>query len=255
VPSKEPKKPAQSSIFGTLVLFIILFAVGFWLSGYARKLVSGLPFFPKSEELTPTPTPTITSEIETIAQNQFSGWQTYSVMNGMTRQIHPGISFKLPSDVLSPICDGTACPSQGTYLTGGTRFTVALRGEGQVLPDYRGRVISDLSGKPFTISDISVAGTVAKDFSGTFAGTTVGGYAFTRMHGVMVDIDGTTSLEVNHFTPAGVSADFESDEVIFQKILTTLVSPKPTTTLYPILFASPTIGATSTPTTTPIVGE
>ncbi len=161
-----------------------------------------------------TPTPPVTSD-------SYRGWQTYQVISSATKQ-PIGISFKLPADVLSPICDGTSCMSQGTYLPGGTRFTVALRGPGMALRDFRGRIITDVNGTEFTTSDTTVVGRAAINFTGTFNGRTVAGYAFTRMHGYMVEVTEALSLEINHFTPSGITADFAADHTLFESVVKSL---------------------------------
>ncbi|MBI4064795.1 hypothetical protein HY409_00290 [Candidatus Gottesmanbacteria bacterium] len=225
---KQPMAPRSSSsfmnTFGMVLFFILLFAVGVWLSTILRQYIpSGVP-----AKVLPTPeqsgvTPGIEATISQPPPDSMSSWKSYQVVSGVTKQVISGISFKLPSEVLAPICDGANCASQGTYLPGGSRLTVAARGKGQLLTDYRGRIVSDLAGKEFMVKQTTVAGKNAVDFTGLFTGTTVGGYAFAQMHGVMVEVDDTLSLEINHFTPSGVSADFVSDDRLFEKIVGTVV--------------------------------
>jgi hypothetical protein len=167
---------------------------------------------------TPTPTPVLT-----LSPTLSSDWKKYSVINGATKRAIDGVEFSLPSDVLSPICDGVACASQGTYLPGGTRFTIAPRGAGYTLRDYRGTAISDVNGTTFTTKPVTVSGRQSMQFTGTFTGRTVSGYAFATMRGVMIPITDTTSLEVNHFIPSGITADFESDDLLFESILNKIV--------------------------------
>jgi hypothetical protein len=88
-----------------------------------------------------------------------------------------------------------------------------------VLGDYRGRRIVDVLGSAFTTKEATVAGRPAVEFSGSFGGTTVTGYGFSRMRGVMIDVTPTLSLEINHFVPVGTTADFEKDDVVFEQIL------------------------------------
>jgi hypothetical protein len=225
-----PPKPQNNtaSIVTAIIAFILLFIVGFWLSGSIRKYIGSLVTSGKQETATVTTTPTLASLASAPTQKDASAntvWKTYPVLQGATRVPYEGISFKLPPEVLSPICDGSACGSQGTYLPGGTRFTVAIRGEGQVLPDFRGKIISDLKGIPFPLKEVSLVGRTVTEFTGGFTGTTVGGYVFTQMHGYMIPITDTLSFEINHFTPNGITTDFAKDEILFGQILQTLVIP------------------------------
>lgn len=221
-PSTPPRNARYLlKTIGTILLFIILFGVGVWLSTLIRPYMPASTSIPESVP-TPTqvlmPTPTVSSEA-------YPGWKTYDVVSGATKVAIPGVSFKLQSDVLAPICDGANCSSQGTYLPGGTRFTVAPRGGNQALRDFRGAVVTDSGGREFTTTPTTVVGKNALEFSGLFSGTTGGGYSFTQMRGVMIEVDSTLSLEINHFTPTGVSADFASDDVVFNQILQTLILP------------------------------
>ncbi len=249
---RQSSAPRSSSSFtktvGMLLFFILLFAVGVWLSTILRQyLPTGLPSLalptPKQNGIVPTSTIPVVS----TSTDPYANWKSYSVVSGVTKQAIPGISFKLPSDVLAPICDGANCASQGTYLPGGTRFTVAARGKGQLLTDYRGRIVSDLAGKEFTVKQTTVAGKNAVEFMGLFTGTTVGGYAFAQMHGVMVEVDDTLSFEINHFTPSGVDADFASDDSVFEKILSTLTFTGFTSMQKGNLIASPTSTQSASP--------
>lgn len=216
-PAPVRKRPSVFGFIGNLLLFVMLFGVGMWLSTVIRPYLPGAPM-PTSVP-TAAPTGPRGSPGPTVPADPYALWQTYQVISGVSRQPVAGVSFKLPPDVLSPICDGTACASQGTYLPGGTRFTVASRGAGQALRDYRGAIVSDLLGQPFTTKNTLVSGRQTVAFTGTFTGTTIGGYAFSRMAGVMVPVTDTLSVEINHFTPSGVTADFESDASLFDKIL------------------------------------
>ena len=250
---QKPQKPNIGAILGTVLLFIILFFVGFWLSGILRQYMGNIPFLGKTQTPTPSQAPLFgTTPSPTEVSSLWKNWKTYQVLNGLTRAAFAGLTFKLPPDILAPICDGTACASQGTYLPGGTRLTVALRGEGQVLPDYRGRIISDLSGKSFVSKESSLPFGQATEFIGDFSGTTVGGYAFSRMRGYMIELSDTVSLEINHFTPSGINADFISDETVFNTIVESIVLP-----LSPIASqtATPTQGTfpSSTPSSTPVI--
>jgi len=220
-PHQLPLSKKTTHPFLTFVLFVVLFIAGIWLSSSLRQ------FFPTSlqdslglSQATSTPTPT---PVLTLSPTLSSDWKKYSVINGATKRAIDGVEFSLPSDVLSPICDGVACASQGTYLPGGTRFTIAPRGAGYTLRDYRGTAISDVNGTTFTTKPVTVSGRQSMQFTGTFTGRTVSGYAFATMRGVMIPITDTTSLEVNHFIPSGITADFESDDLLFESILNKIV--------------------------------
>lgn len=257
---RQPVTGKQGTgIFSTVILFIILFIAGIGLSFFLKQfLPTGLGTAP-GLTISPTPIPTL-APIASPA-DIYMNWTTYQVVSGVTRQAIAGISFKLPQELAAPICDGGNCASQGTYLPGGTRLTVAPRGPGQLLPDYRGRIVSDLSGQAFTIKTASVSGFPAVDFSGLYTGTTNGGYAFSQMHGLMINVSDTLSLEINHFTPNGVTADFNADDDLFTKIVGSLtlmtnvtskgsVIPLSSPTLIPTTLLSPTLSPTPTPAAT-----
>lgn len=205
---------------GTFFLFVLLFSAGVWLSGVVKDYFSVMP-----EQVSVTPSPQPTSAVVPVGSATPSatpapvGWKTYGVTSGVTRAEISGISYELPAEVLAPICDGTSCASQGTYLPGGTRFTVAPRGAGQVLKDFRGSIISDLRGQAFTVTQTTIAGKKAVAFHADFTGSTAGGYTFAQMRGVMIEVTDTMSLELNHFTPTGLTANFAADDLIFDQIL------------------------------------
>jgi len=130
------------------------------------------------------------------------------------------VSYRLPAESLAPICDGANCISQGTYLQGGTRFTVATHENARQFSS--GAVIVDAGGREFTTTETTIAGRRTFSYQGVFTGTTTGGYSFSQMRGVMILLNDTQTLEMNHFTPNGVSADFASDDSLFDKILESL---------------------------------
>lgn len=212
MPPPPPPPPAPKGSFfstiGMIIVFIGLFGAGIWLSSFVRQLMPKAP----ATETQIAPTAPATTPADPLA-----GWKTYDATSG--------VSFKLPPEVLSPICDTTTCMSQGTYLPGGTRFTVAPRGAGQPLTDFRGSAISDAGGIVFTTRDATVSAHAAKEFTGVFSGKTVSGYGFTQMRGYMIEVTPTLSLELNHFTPSGVTADFAADDTLFDQIVGTLILP------------------------------
>lgn len=230
---EEPASHSLGSMIGMILLFVILFGVGVGLSVFFRQYLSGQPSssvseqkpLPKSPSLARPQVPGSGALPTPISiSDPFAEWKTYPVISGVTRAAVSGISFKLPPDVLIPICDGTNCASQGTYLPNGSRFTVAPRGKGQLLVDARGNiVVTDSSGKSFTTKQVTLTGgRKALEYSGLFSGTTVGGYTFSQMRGLMIEIDEDETLEMNHFTPSGVSAEFAKDDVIFDKVIASL---------------------------------
>lgn len=236
VPPQPQGVPHTSfwSTFGLLTLFVGLFGVGVWLSSFARQYFpSGLGGVTPQQQavvatpvLTPTPTPV----------DPYANWRPYQVVSGTTKQPIDGITYILPADIPAPICDTTTCESQGTNLPGGTRFTIAPRGVGQLLADSRGSAISDVGGTVFTSKFTTVNGHNATEFSGAFGGTTAEGFGFTQMRGIMIEVTPSLSLELNHFTPTGVSADFANDDTLFDEIVDTIVFATPSAT--PIITAS-----------------
>lgn len=237
---QETKKGVNFiGIFAKIILFLVLFTGGIWLSRVIRpyaqpELIKNnpTPTINNTPEIRPTDTldmtnlsddAVITTSEPTATPAQAVTWKTYNVISGAAKVQFAGSSFKLPPDVLSPVCDGSICSSQGTYLPGGTRFTVAPRGAGQVLADFRGTAISDVGGITFTTKETLVAGLPAMEFTGSFTGRTVSGYGFSSMRGVMIEVTPTTSLEMNHFTPNGIVADFASDDALFDEILKTVI--------------------------------
>ncbi|KKW12923.1 MAG: hypothetical protein UY48_C0007G0012 [Candidatus Gottesmanbacteria bacterium GW2011_GWB1_49_7] len=227
----EPKSSFWSNL-GVLIIFVGLFGIGVWLSSYVRQYLPNgfVGVTPAQQEVVNAPTATPTPV------DPMASWKTYQVISGATKLPISGISFKLPPEVLAPTCDTTTCMSQGTYLSAGTRFTVAPRGAGQLLADFRGSAISDAGGVVFTTKETTVNGHKARVFSGGVSGKTVGGYGFSQMRGYMIEVTPTLSLEMNHFAPNGVIADFEKDDLLFEQIVETLVLP--TDTIVPIATSS-----------------
>lgn len=248
-PIMQPNRAHGSfgATVGMVALFIVLFAVGVGLSVLLRQYFASREELP-SQPATIQPTPSISSLLSPTSSptvaivDPYSGWKTYQVMSGSTKQPVPGVNFMLPSEMLSLICDGVSCASQGTYLPNGSRFTVAPRGKGQLLVDARGNVvISDSGGKAFITKAVTLTGgKKALEYSGLFSGTTVGGYTFSQMRGLMIEIDEDETIEMNHFTPSGVSAEFAKDDVIFDKIVASLsVNRLPEASLTPTIFSTP----------------
>ncbi len=218
-PSAGNKQGSGWSKLRSVILFIILFSVGVWLSSAVRQ------FLPSSTESQPegtvTQQPTALEIEPTLGTDR--AWVVYQVQSGKTKKAVPGLTLELPSQVLAPICDGTNCASQGTYLPGGSRFTLAARGREELLPDFRGKKLTDSAGKPLAAKAVVLpSGLTATDYVSESGGTTVGGYSFTNIHGLMVEINDQLSLEINHFSPRGVTVDFAGDEQVFEKIVNTI---------------------------------
>ncbi|MDP1722037.1 MAG: hypothetical protein Q8L37_02400 [Candidatus Gottesmanbacteria bacterium] len=263
-PSELPKPIHHSfgSTIGMMILFLLLFAVGMGISVFLRQyLGSRSERSTVAETIQPTPTSSPTPYVinllsptatptATIAPRS-DAWISYPVVSGTTKQPIVGVTFQLPPDVLPPICDGGNCASQGTYLPGGSRFTVAPRGRGQLLVDARGNVgLTDASGKSFVIKQVVLTnGKKALEYTGNFGGSTVGGYTFSSMHGFMIEIDDGMTLEMNNFAPAGLTVDFVGDEAVFTKIVATVeknlqslttLTPTPTRVVTPTGTLQPT---------------
>ena len=167
-------------------------------------------------------------------------WQTVSVSAvGLLLQ---SVTYQLPQSVTLPVCDGSGCPSSGTNLSGGTRFTVAARGKGERLPDFRGAILTDANGKEFTMRQTSVGGKDVYEYIGDFTGRTGGGYQFTKMRGVLVPVSDTVSIEFNHFVPAATVSDFAADDEVFDQIIASVKIPT-TASLTPTL--KPALPSTS----------
>ena len=205
---------------GNILFFVVLFAIGVGLGAF-------LPQLPGRTETTNLPAvgPTPTLEPKLVA-TQSSEWKSYQIISSSTKQPVAGVSFQLPPDVLAPVCDGTSCVSQGTYLPGGTRFTVATRTTS--LQFMRTAIITDASGQAFTQKEATVSGNPAIEYSGSFRGTTTGGYTFTQMRGAMIEASPSLTLELNHFAPVGATVDFTADDTLFDKILKTIELPTST---------------------------
>lgn len=212
-PPPQPKRASfvkkLFGFIGNVFFFTFLFVIGVFIGAMLPQ------FAPTKVEQQQTQVPVQTPTVPptpTIPINPLAFWTSYEAA--------PGVSYKLPPDVLAPICDGSACNSKGTYLPGGTRLTVSLR---PVSLSYMQKaVITDAAGQPFTTKEASVSGNPAIEYSGSFRGTTTGGYTFSQMRGFMIQVTNTQTLELNHFVPAGITVDFKSDDMLFDAILETV---------------------------------
>ncbi len=243
-----PVRTKGGNHFGTVLFIVLLFGLGVWLSSQFRSFFA--PTFP-NEAVTPTKpaaenSPVGLPESTSSAAVPLPAWLTYDVINGSTKKPVTGVTYKLPSSVKAPTCDSQSCASQGTNLPGGTRFTVAPRGKGQSLPDFRGAILTDASGREFSMKQGVFGGAYAYEYTGNFTGRTGGGYTFTAIRGVLMPVSETLAIEFNHFAPAGVTSDFEKDDVLFDEIIASFsIAGGPV--------ASPTARpTTSTPLSTPV---
>ncbi len=216
-PPPMPALSRGSPVF-TILLLILLVAAGIVLSPYLLPFLSGLN---NASGRVPTPTPIVATP---TPADPFANWRTNTAA---------GISYKLPPDVMAPACDVAGCISQGTNLPGGTRLTMSPKTVTQSLSSLRGAVITDVAGTAFTSHDATMSGHTAIEYTGTFSGRTTGGYGFTQMHGFMIEVTPALTLEINHFTPVGVTADWARDDALFTQIISTLdfsSTPTPATT-------------------------
>jgi len=220
-PLSRPELPPQRPRIPSYLFIIILFILAILLGAGYRLFGAMLPFqtqMASTDQSIQRPVDTYTPSPTEIPAAE---WTAYQVLNGTTKKGISGFTFKLPANLLSLVCDGSSCASQGTFLSGGTRFTVAAHGKGQILPEI-GKVFTDISGQQFTTGQMVVGNMIpATGFSGTFTGTTYGGFSFDQMRGALVQ-HGDVVIELNHFTPKGVMADFEKDDVLFDSILSSI---------------------------------
>ncbi len=235
-----PKPRGAGRHIGTILFIVILFGLGMWLSSQLRSFFATEP---GTEVPVPTQSPdtrpTVAPDNVSTPSAQANGWVEYRPISGVTRQPVTGIAIRLPSDVKTPVCDSGSCASQGTNLPGGTRLTVALRGRGQLLPDFRGAILTDASGKEFTMQQKTVGGLSVYEYTGNFTGSTGGGYSFTAMRGVLIPVSDTLAVELNHFAPTGTTSDFATDDALFERIVATFTGSVTAPTATPAA-ASPT---------------
>jgi hypothetical protein len=217
-----PSNKSSRKMMGNILFFVILFGLGIWLSLQLRSFLS--PPAPVTQ-IAPSPTvvsvPTLTPFSSASSSASIAGWIAYQVVSGSTKKVMPGVVYKLPASVEAPVCDGSNCPSLGTNLPGGTRFTVAARGKGYTLPDFRGAILTDASGHQFTMKQSIVGGKAVYEYVGDFTGRTGGGYNFSKMRGVLVPVTDLVSVEFNHFAPVGATTDFAADDALLDQVIST----------------------------------
>jgi hypothetical protein len=238
-PPTPVKKRTGSCLktIGIIILVILLFASGVWLSSFVRQFLPSTAPVKTQTAINATPTPDNTVD-------PYATWKSYEVISGITKAPILGVQFKLPPDVLSPICDGTSCVSQGTYLPGGTRLTVAARGINQSLRDFRGTVITDANNVPIPSKTLPLGEISATEYESSQSGRTVSGYAFSQIRGVMIPLTDSLSIEINHFTPSGINADFTADDTLFDSIIKTVTYSVPITSVTPTITVPPVVVTT-----------
>jgi hypothetical protein len=238
--------------FVSVLVFLFLFALGIGVSMVVRSYLSRPT---TSEVVIPieTPEPTVEEEIAfDITPTEFATPSTstkiiisnkptvrptikpiktiYGIRDARTGKDVVGVSFTLSPNIKPLECDKPNCISQGTNLPGSTRFTVALRGDGQQLRDFRGGAISDATGKEFSMSKTVFQGREAVEYEADFTGSTINSIRFGKMRGIMIALDDGTSIELNHFCPSGMECDFDSDNGVFSTILSSLQMQNVTST-------------------------
>lgn len=248
-PPTASVKKSKGKHVGNFIFFVILFGLGIWLSLQLRTFLSGSTELASinNEPTVAATTPIVTQAPLASGSAKPSGspasqaaWVTYQVQSGSGKKIMTGVSYQLPPEVTAPVCDGGNCPSLGTNLPGGTRFTVAARGKGYTLPDFRGAILTDASGHEFAMKQSIVGGKSVYQYIGDFSGRTGGGYSFTKMRGVLVPVTDTISVEFNHFSPVGITTDFATDDVLFDKIIASF-----NTTILPDITSTPKAATSS----------
>jgi hypothetical protein len=219
-----PQSPRRKS---SLPLFIFLLVLGLGSGFIFRSVNFQLPNFQNSDNGTikNSPTPIQKSNLSStpsIKQDLAGDWTT----NDLNIFGLPHWSFKLPPEVVPLMCDSSACSSQGTYLPGGSRFTVYYQKLTAADAEFPKTIVTDANGKAFVTSANIFLGKPMLKFLGTFTGLTTGGYYFTQMKGVLILVDQKTALGFNHFAPNGISSDFTADDAVFDKIVDTLQQNK-----------------------------
>lgn len=239
-PKPEPmvKSGLKSNSIKSLIFNLLIFVILFFVGVTGSLIINKLFLTPKNPETPKTEIPIVITQ--TKAPDVTGSWNLFEILSATDG--NPQISISIPQNMLTPICDGQSCVSKGTYMDGGTRFTVSVR-DNPTNINFSQTIVTDITGKQFETKDATISGLIAREFSGDFIGTTAGGYRFTKMHGFLIKANETKLVEINHFAPAGITTDFISDDEVFNKIITTLqissqsnvknVQYTPTSTLTP----------------------
>lgn len=238
-PELPPKRSGMPFLLKTFLL-AGLFVAGIAVSSFFRPFITNFmtkfetpnstvndnkpPVISESQNMNTKTTDTPTVTRSQIPKSLAEGF-VYEILSSSNE--HIGATVLLPDGVVEPICDGSGCASYGTYLPGGTRLTFAYKAYPKAIEGFSRAIITDASGKSFSAGDASVSGKLAREYNGEFVGITTGGYRFNRMHGYMIQLTPAKTLEINHFTPSGITADFTSDEKIFSQIIQSLIFSYP----------------------------
>ncbi len=274
-PVPKPVKAAKSivNVIVIILIFVVLFGVGIFASMAFRQIMPNGIQFPvgggaAKDEITPLPTPQIVPEDQLpvstqsgIVPTKFPQNISQNVLMVGGKSAVPGLNFVLPATVAALSCDGNNCASQGAYLPGGSRFTIAARGKGQGLPITKGAKLVDSSGKAFDMSDQVVAGFTVRQFVGNTSGSTMNGFTFSKIRGNILTLSNDLELEMSVFAPAGQIVSWENDNKLFDQIVasviydstqgSTVLTLTPTRTLSSTpTISTPTVTSTSTPTPT-----
>lgn len=224
----EPTKAQRKNPIGTILFVALLFGLGVWLSSQLRSF-----FAPASTAEVPVPTvfPTTTGFLPAADGTASSSGATapsirQTVYSGARKSEIANVSYMMPSSMKELVCDNSSCTSQWVAMPNGTRFTVAPRGAGELLPDFRGAILTDADGKEFTMREVAFAGKTAYEYVGDFTGRTGGGYTFSRMRGVLIPVSDSLAIDFNHFTPVGSASDFVKDDRIFDAIVASLTASR-----------------------------
>lgn len=242
-PSHAPEFPGKTNIFPSnppngvkndgrhlgaiapIVGVVLLFGVGIGISMFVNYLNnSRISTVNKSgpesgREIIPPITPA-------APVNQYEAWKDFEIANPTDKSVLAAI--KIPPEMLPPICDGRTCASQGTFMPGGTRFTVSVRQGIMNEAEFATLTMTDMSGQPFETKSASEGAVRQKTYTGSFIGTTASGYKFTQMYGRVYWIGPGQVLEINHFSPSGINVDMAGDRQLFTKITNSLeIKTKP----------------------------
>lgn len=205
-----------NSGFAPIIIILLLLAVTFgaYLLGTQKNIF---------QKPSPVPTPTATPD-------PTANWKTYSVLTDMPTKAIIDLRYRLPVPLV-PNWVNAGHYYQSIILPGNSTIAVILTGENKPF-DMRWERFSemvDLAG--YTSKQIRFLNLPAIEFSGT---TTPGvqelnilGQAQDSLRGIVVKLDDKTNLEILHYQDKSYlevtkkTADFSSDEVIFDQILST----------------------------------
>lgn len=135
------------------------------------------------------------------------------------------VTFKLPSTVREPTCNQAICFSKGTMLPGGTRLTIALRGDGQHLSDSLERFVQELEKTDLYQAQMTLHNRTAVLFEGGFLPResliplSLLQDQKIRIRGFVIETDNNTFIEITISAPFEAQIDFHSDEQLLAEII------------------------------------